>query len=97
MGIIMNGRGLVDRLLSISSKVSKEEWDKIPDDLAENYRKHKKLNEGIRRIRERSKAKGSRTGKLVKLDPEPRYNQVYEKGIIWLDTLDEINKPRNSF
>lgn len=53
-------------------------------------KKRKKLKEGINALREKFEANfqsGLIRKKLVNPVPSPRYDEVYEKGLVWLDSL----------
>jgi len=50
-------------------------------------KKQKNLREGLKRIRELSKTKGERTGKLVEPDRAPRYDGLYAQDVAWLGRL----------
>jgi hypothetical protein len=49
-------------------------------------KRKKKFNEGMRAIREKQQSKELKKGKLI-TPPAPRYDEVYNVGITWLNSL----------
>lgn len=77
--------------LDFSSVVNEQtETDADPQPLrmdSLSTRKKKQFKERMQQLREQRKSRSSRKSKLINPVTNPRYDEIYEEGIAWLDDL----------